>query len=56
MKKLLILLFRMLFSRKSKVDSSTVDGENVKRVLYIYIIVEQGKLITYYKNGIKLSK
>ena len=46
----------MLFSRKSKVDSSTIDGENVKRVLYIYIIVEQGKLITYYKNGIKLSK
>ena len=34
MKKLLILLFRMLFSRKSKVDSSTIDGENVKRVLY----------------------
>lgn len=53
MKKLLILLFRMLFSRKSKVDSSTIDGENVKK---FYIIVEQGKLITYYKNGIKLSK
>ncbi|QYR61548.1 hypothetical protein ABVN58_09800 [Fusobacterium polymorphum] len=34
MKKLLILLFRMLFSRKSKVDSSTIDVENVKRVLY----------------------
>ena len=24
----------MLFNRKSKVDSSTIDGENVKRVLY----------------------
>jgi len=24
----------MLFSRKSKVDSSTIDVENVKRVLY----------------------
>ena len=34
MKKLLILLFRMLFNRKSKVDNSTIDGENVKRVLY----------------------
>ncbi|EDK88805.1 hypothetical protein [Fusobacterium polymorphum] len=34
MKKLLILLFRMLFSRKSKVNSSNKDGENVKRVLY----------------------
>ena len=24
----------MLFSGKSKVDSSTIDGENVKKVLY----------------------
>ena len=24
----------MLFSRKSKVNSSTIDGENVKKVLY----------------------
>ena len=49
MKKLLVLLFRMLFSRKSKVNSSTIDGENVKRVLYNSRTRE---LITYYKNGV----
>ncbi|PGH20658.1 hypothetical protein RN96_10910 [Fusobacterium polymorphum] len=65
MKKLLILLFRILFNRKSKVDSSTIDGENVKRVLYnsrtkdIFkvkmidggiVLYENGKYQAFYKN------
>ena len=59
MKKLLILLFRMLFNRKPKVDNSTIDGENVKRVLYnsrtkdIFKVKMIDGDIVLYENGKK---